>query len=203
MKARFQQFKEMWANNPEALIPQSNSEALHIPWGAPIESGYEVPYAGLILLWPFIPHLFRALGWMEKSEFVDEEGQFKAVIMLHFLATGSLEPPEEQELSVCKLLAGLRADDPVPVLIGLNAHQRKEGEGLLEAVIANWATLKKTSPSGLRKTFLNRSGFLRRDDQGWRLKIERETMDVLIDRIPWGISTIRLSWQPKMIFVEW
>ena len=123
--------------------------------------------------------------------------------MLHFLATGTNEVPDEQNLAVCKLLVGLQAQDPVPVLLELDDEQRKEGDGLLEAVIANWAILKKTKPDGLRLAFLNRNGFLRKDDQGWHLKIERQTTDVLIDRIPWGISTIRLSWQPKMIFVEW
>jgi hypothetical protein len=35
------------------------------------------------------------------------------------------------------------------------------------------------------------------------LHIERGTMDVLLDRLPWGYGTIRLGWQYKMIFVEW
>jgi hypothetical protein len=203
IKARFQRFKEMWAQHPEALIPTTKSEPLHIPWKQDEKGGFEVMYAGLILLWPYLAPLFRALEWMDKKDFVSEEARLHAVRLLHFVATGDESEPEEQSLSVCKLLAGMDPSDPVPVHLALTEAQREEADGMLQAVIANWTALRKTSPAGLRRSFLQRTGVLRFDDQGWMLHVQRETLDVLLDRIPWGFSTIRLSWLKKMIFVEW
>ena len=42
-------------------------------------------------------------------------------------------------------------------------------DGLLQAVIAHWKVLGKTSPAGLRETFLCREGRLdtKADQQGW------------------------------------
>jgi hypothetical protein len=200
---RFRRFREMWANNPEQLIPAAQAEPLHIPWRQDKAGGFEVPNAGLVLVWPYIGPLFKSLGWLEKREFVEPEHQLLAVLLLHYIATGATSAPEEHALGMCKVMAGLDPANPVPVDLPLTALQRQEADEMLGAVIANWAALKKTSPAGLRQMFLQRSGILRSDGQGWMLHLERGTMDVLLDRLPWGYSTIRLGWQPKMIFVEW
>jgi hypothetical protein len=35
------------------------------------------------------------------------------------------------------------------------------------------------------------------------LQVERKTLDVLLDSIPWGFSTVLLPWNPQPLFVEW
>jgi hypothetical protein len=63
--------------------------------------------------------------------------------------------------------------------------------------------LKNTSVNGLRETFLKRDGILSRQENNWRLQVEQKTLDVLLDSIPWGFSTISLPWNGYLIFVEW
>jgi len=55
----------------------------------------------------------------------------------------------------------------------------------------------------LRESFLKRDGILTLKENGWLLQVERKTLDVLIDSIPWGYSTIAFSWNERLIFVEW
>jgi len=55
----------------------------------------------------------------------------------------------------------------------------------------------------LRESFLKRDGILTQKENGWLLQVERKTLDILIDSIPWGYSTVSFSWNEYLIFVEW
>lgn len=201
---RFRRFREQWAQNPESLIPRTQSEPLHIPWRQnDPKHGMGVLYAGLVIAWPYIGPLFKRLEWLEKREFVSPEAQFAAVHLLRYVATGAIGEVQDHELGFCKVMAGLHPTDPVPTEIPLTEAQCAAADEMVDAVIANWGAVKRTSRAGLRQTFLQRAGNIRSDENGWIVHLERETMDILLDRIPWGYSTIRLGWQPKMIFVQW
>ncbi len=84
---------------------------------------------------------------------------------------------------------------------------RAEAEQLLAAVIAHWSALKNTSVNGLRESFLKRDAILTRSasasDGGWLLQVERKTLDILLDSIPWGYNQVRLPWNDYIIMVEW
>ncbi|MEL6558852.1 MAG: contractile injection system tape measure protein [Bacteroidota bacterium] len=181
-------------------VDQSNS----IPWNAPTKPLEEawINNAGLVLIWPFLPTLFKGLEWMEGNEFKSEELQHKAVWFLQFLVTGAVEA-DESELVLNKLLAGLKAETPVPAENHLSDEELKEGEHLLEVVIQNWSVLKGTSVDGFRATFLRKEGLMKKDFTGWKLHVERSTMDVLLEKLPWSYSVIKLPWVTEMIFVEW
>ena len=56
---------------------------------------------------------------------------------------------------------------------------------------------------GLRDAFLKRDGLLIKKEDGWLLQVERKTLDVLLDKIPWGYSTVSLPWNSYLVFVEW
>ena len=47
------------------------------------------------------------------------------------------------------------------------------------------------------------AAILSRLDKDWLLQIERKTMDVLLDNIPWSYTKIFLPWNPYLITVEW
>jgi hypothetical protein len=70
-------------------------------------------------------------------------------------------------------------------------------------VIEHWTIIKQTSVAGLRETFLQREGRLDRPPAGWRLRVQRRTVDVLLDHIPWTVSTIAHSWMPEPLYVTW
>ena len=74
---------------------------------------------------------------------------------------------------------------------------------LLASVIEHWQALKNTSVDGLRGAFLRRDGLITRKNDDWLLQVERKTLDVLLDSIPWGYSTITLPWNGYLIHVEW
>ena len=46
-------------------------------------------------------------------------------------------------------------------------------------------------------------GVLRAQDGHWLLQVERATHDVLLDRVPWGLSIVRLPWMPRLLQVQW
>jgi hypothetical protein len=80
---------------------------------------------------------------------------------------------------------------------------RQLAHELLGAVIEHWEALGTISPEGLREAFLQREGKLVSTDAGWRLTVERKTLDILLTRIPWGFLTIKLPWMTSLLFVDW
>jgi hypothetical protein len=161
-----------------------------------------VDHAGLVLLHPFIPMLFRRLGIVEDVA-LPEERRPRAAALLHYLAAGHADV-HEFELAMEKVLLGLRLADPLPVAEGrLEPGDAEEADGLLAAAISHWAALKNTSPDGFRASFLLRPGLLRSLDDGWRLQVEHRPFDVLIGQLPWALSVVKFPWMPNPLHVEW
>jgi hypothetical protein len=42
-----------------------------------------------------------------------------------------------------------------------------------------------------------------RVEEGWRLEVERKTLDVLMDDLPWSFSMILHPWMAEPITVAW
>lgn len=166
--------------------------------------GRIVPYAGLVLLHPFLSRFLESVGVKApESPMIPESQLPRAAALLYFLASGN-ETIYEFELGLIKLLLGLDPETPLPVSEGLiGPADREEAELLLRAVIGYWSALKRTSADGLRASFLRRHGLLREEAQGWRLQVERTPFDLLIDRLPWGIGIVKLPWMKKALQTEW
>lgn len=164
-----------------------------------------VQNAGLVLLGQFLPTLFTRLDLLDDGEFRNEEARFKAIHILQYLVTGDLET-YEYELTLNKILCHLPLHRPVPRWVDLTETDLAEADQLLHEAIRHWSVLRNTSIAGLRETFLQRPGKLSGlETDTWQLKVERKTVDILLDRLPmgWGYSVIRLPWMPKLLFVEW
>jgi hypothetical protein len=156
--------------------------------------------AGLVLLHPFLPGLFKACRIYQPPEPLAVE---RAAALLHWLATGR-EDVHEFELSFVKLLIGLRPETPLAEGEGLlGAREREEGKALLAAVIGHWKALGRTSADALRVAFLQRRGALREEEAGWRLQLEPESFDVLLGRLPWGFATVKLPWMTRPLYTDW
>lgn len=169
--------------------------------------GLPLRSAGLVLLHPYLPRLFSALGWIGASHTPGEPFPWarlpQAAALLNWLATGRDEP-FEFELGTAKLLLGLQPDAPLPVAAGLIGEaEREEGAALLSAVVQHWSALGQTSVDGLRVAFLQRGALLYPAPDGWLLRPQGETFDLLLDRLPWGLSIIRLPWMPACLHTEW
>lgn len=163
---------------------------------------YFVKHSGIILLAPFIKPFFTNLHLLNDIEWKNKNAQYKAVHLLKFLSTGEQKIPE-YNLALEKILCGLNIEEPIPIDILLEADETNEATTLLASVIQHWKALKNTSVNGLRESFLKRDGMLTQKENGWLLQVERKTLDVLIDSIPWGYSTIAFPWNTNLIFVEW
>lgn len=186
----------------EPPIPVAQRVAPFQPQEATPGEEWFVANAGLVLYWPYLPAFFEALNLIEEKDFVDEFSRQRAVHILHFLATEEEEPPEYLML-LPKLLCGFDLEEPIEKEIQLTDEEKQVCEELSKAVIQNWPALKNTSTASLRHSFIQRAGKLSQMDQGWLLQVEEHGVDVLLDKLPWGISVVSLSWIDELIHVEW
>ncbi len=169
--------------------------------GPPLEE-IAIENAGLVILWPYVPRFFERVGLRRGDGWMSEESAVRGVHLLQFLAVGEGDRPE-YEMVLNKILCGLPLEDPVPFNLALSPREREEGEALLEQVIAHWAALKRTSVRGFQLGFLARRGQIEAGDAKWIVRVERETRDVLLDRLPWGLARFRFSWMDRSMEVRW
>lgn len=180
------------------------------PPAAPVSGGDDAPVyvenAGLVLLAAYAQRLFGTLGLLDGNVFVDATAQQRAVHSLAYLVSGDCAG-DETAWVLNKLLCGLAIADPVPTCADFDAGTRDLLDSLLRAVIEHWKTLGNTSIAGLRESFLQRTGRLSQRDgehgRNWHLKVEPRAFDVLLDRLPWRYSTIKLPWMTEPLYVEW
>jgi hypothetical protein len=161
-----------------------------------------VRHAGIVILAPFLKSFFTALDLLDGSVWKNKDAQYKAVHLLKFLSTGQQKMPEYC-LTLEKLFCGFTLESPIPLEVLLEETEINEAEVLLQSVIEHWKVLKNTSISGFRESFLKRDGIITRTEKGWLLQVERKTLDVLLDSVPWGYSTVSLPWNSYIIFTEW
>ena len=179
-------------NNPEHLADLVDPE---------VDSAL-LPQAGLVLLHPFLPALFSELQFIDETKQLKKSKRDEAVHLLHFLATGNLKP-HEAELGFEKYLCGLPSQYPVRKDISLSPKQQEEAIHLLETAISHWSVLQNTTPAGLRGQFLTRSGKLTFETEKDHLHLQRETADILLDQLPWGLTLMRLPWLKKLVYINW
>lgn len=161
-----------------------------------------VDNCGIVLLHPFLQSYFDGLLLTENRKFISDEAQKRAALLLYYLCTGLTEVAEFN-LILQKVLCGLNLEESLPSTIILLQDEIDESEKLLQSVINYWPPLKNTSIEGLRTTFLQRKGKLANTYTGWQLTVEQKTVDILINKLPWGFSTIQLPWMNSVLNVEW
>ncbi len=164
--------------------------------------GLILPNCGLILLHPFLSILFEELGILNPQKQIAEEHYDLVVQLLHFIATGE-ENVSEQQLGAAKQLCGVPSSYPIKKESVLLEKHKQEAFNLIQTVLNYWSALKNTTASGLRGQFLTRSGKWVTTDEKIELFIERQTADILLDQLPWGLSMVKLPWLKKMIYVTW
>lgn len=163
--------------------------------------------AGLVLVGSFLPHLFKTLdllgeGADGKPEIRDAASLSRAVHLLQWLVDGRTDRPESS-LLLNKILCG----QPLSAVIEPSIQPADSDialcDLLLKSILARWKIISSTSIAGLRETFLQREGRLELRDQGWSLVVQRKTLDVLVDKVPWGISMISNPWQSTPLLTTW
>lgn len=163
--------------------------------------------AGLVLVHAYLPLLFDRLGLIGPNEdglphIAPGEAGSRAVHLLQYLVDGHFDTPEPL-LVLNKLLCGLPTATPVARGIDPEPGDLATCDGMLAAVLANWPALQNTPIAGLQETFLQREGRLRHDGDKWTLQVQRKTLDVLMDQVPWSLSVVYHRWMAKPIHVTW
>lgn len=159
--------------------------------------------AGLVILWPFLSHFFTHLDLLtENKQFKNLAAMQRAVALLQYLAIENDDFPEYW-LTLNKVLCGMAITDVYHLDSPLLESEMSECSALLKAIIAQAPILRNMSESGLRGTFLLRSGILSTRDGAWLLRVERETYDIVLDRFPWSWVWVKLPWMELPLRVEW
>ncbi|MDE2389326.1 MAG: hypothetical protein KGN35_09655, partial [Betaproteobacteria bacterium] len=159
--------------------------------------------AGQVLAAPYLPRLFSMLKLVEDGAFIDRHAAERAVHLLQFMVNAQTRSPEYQ-LTLNKILCGVKTGIPICAEIDISAHERETIEGLIRGMIQNWKTIGNTSISGLRETFLQRKGRLQLNEDGmWYLTVEPGVFDMLLDGLPWSYSVIKHNWMERAVHVTW
>jgi len=166
---------------------------------AAAEEGIYIQNAGIVLAAGYLGAFFNNLGLAGQNAINDLP---RAIALLHYLATGA-ETFAEFEVVLAKILCGVEPDEFVDTTYELTEADKQEADQLLQAVIDNWPALKNTSVEGLRGTFLVREGKLTHENGSWKLYVQEQPFDILIDMLPWSISMIYLPWMPALLRVSW
>lgn len=159
--------------------------------------------SGLVILHPFLPAFFKALGLLDKNnQFISRKAQLKAAVVLFYLQSGKPDY-KEWEMPLNKILCGMEVQDLIPDNIEINDTEIEESISLLNSIIEYWTALRGCSMEALQTTFLMREGKITWKENTWLIQVERSGVDILVDRLPWGIGTFKLPWLKDFIFVEW
>ncbi len=180
-------------------------EKIHREMEDPIPSSKQTEHAyienaGLVLTSPFLKPLFQKLNLLTDQGELSEKT--KAVGILHYAATGKTSV-FEHELMFEKYLCGISMEQSIPKQIQLHEDEKYEVDQLLSAMLKHWNALRTTSIDLLRHEFLSRPGKFITDEISPRIVIEKKTIDILLDKLPWSVSMIRIPWKKEIIYVEW
>ena len=164
--------------------------------------GIFASYAGLIILHPFLRHLFLRTVLIKNGSFINRAAQEKAIWLLYFVATGN-ESGEEHQLVVPKILCGYPLECSPDNREELDEASKAEAIDMIKAAIEQWPKLGNTSVEGFRETFLSRNGKMYKKNDEICFAIEPRSYDMLLDTLPWNLSMVKLPWRYELIKVEW
>lgn len=160
-----------------------------------------VDNAGLVLIHPFLKSLFENCKLLNKDNSINDPEV--AAHLLHYVATGK-EQDYENAMVFEKFLCNIPIAEPIERNITLSEEMKKEAFTMLQAVLSNWDIMKKSSAELLQNEFLQRSGKLDiNGDESPVITMERKTQDILLDKLNWNLSIIKLAWKKRIIYVNW
>ncbi|SHH08463.1 hypothetical protein SAMN05444372_11462 [Flavobacterium micromati] len=157
--------------------------------------------AGLILIHPFLKHLFDNCHLFDKSNEI--RNPEVAAHLLHYVATGR-EQDYEHTMVFEKFLCNIPINQPIDRNILLPEKYKTEAREMLRSVLINWDKMKNSSVELLQNEFLQRPGKITlKDGESPKIIIERKTQDILLDNLSWNISIVKIAWKKRIIYTDW
>lgn len=166
------------------------------------DHGVSIDNAGLVIIAVYLPMLFNRLGYLsdDRRDFKSKECQVKAIFVSQCFVTDEKEIPES-ELFLNKVLTGYdNSPEPLPRSCDLTENELEIMEQLKKAVLMNWDKMRHTSWEGFQKTFIQRKGMLKMEEDNW---VEEKPFDILLDSLPWNFKLVKAPWMEKMLRVKW
>jgi len=159
--------------------------------------------AGLLLFYPYLSYVFAELKWLTADKkFVNIVARQKAILFLQYFINGKKRPAEHQ-LVLNKLLCGWPIYLPLKNPGNLSAAEKAAAADLAESLKEHWPAIRNTSVPGLIQSFVDRPGLIQKTATGYLVQVERRTIDILLDSLPFGLTFIKLPWNEYIINTEW
>jgi len=187
------------------LFVQSNGDYQHFEEKPSIhdQSIYFINNAGLLLFHPFLQPLFKKLNLLEGDDWKDSTSQHRAVLITQYL-TGFDSNIFESDLLLPKILCGVPVQDTVRTQWEISKKEIELSEELLKAVIEHWKVLKTITVKTLQETFIQRAAKAIQNKKGaYEITVEQKSFDLLLDQLPWVISTIKTPWMEHFLSCYW
>lgn len=191
---------------PKLSIEKFTNESLFSPKS---RKHQYISNAGLVLIHPYISgdndhefSLFEELGLTKNHQFKDFTAQERALHILQYLVWGKENQPEFA-MVLDKILCGVPAEQPVQRFISLTEVEKQACARVAELISADWRGISEISLEALRETFLQRMGKLSPHSMGYQLQVEGKTQDIILSRLPYGLSVIKFLWMEKYLWIEW
>ena len=93
--------------------------------------------------------------------------------------------------------------EQIIIMSNLLSPPVKKCRRLLTAVIEHWEALKGASIEAVQNTFLLREGKVTKKEGQWLVQVERTGVDILLEKLPWNYSILKLPWLNELIYTEW
>ncbi|GAA3630096.1 contractile injection system tape measure protein [Flavivirga jejuensis] len=188
---------------PEESVIKSKSEYVETKQvNEPSDNGILVNNAGLVLLHPFLKQFFKNLKFLSENNEILNEKIPEAIYVLHYLATKQ-ENPNEHDLLCEKFICNIPFEEAILPIKSITKEHKTACNDLLSSVLTHWPALKTKDVDVLRSEFLTREGKITITAEKEKLFVQRKTVDILLDRLPWNLGIMSLPWKKNMVFLEW
>ncbi len=157
--------------------------------------------AGLILLHPFLKQLFQSCHLYDDGAKEISKREV-AIHLLHYIATGK-EYESEHLMPFEKFLCNWPMKEPIERYVHLSEDLKKQVGEMMHAALGHWSKMENASLDLLRSEFLERPGKLIKEGTNARLIMETRVHDILLKKLNWNVSMIKLPWKKELIFVDW
>ena len=168
-----------------------------------MKTSLPVGESGLVIIWPYLSHLFTQLDWLDKAQqFKQSAHQKRAAYWLYQLCYGKAEPADAC-CPLINILLNLPTDYVIDAEIELNEQESNAANQLFTQLAQHWPTPVTESAEQIQRLFFKREGSLIEQASGYRLQVQSQLQDVLLNTLPWPYETVVLPWMSSHLHVDW
>lgn len=158
--------------------------------------------AGLVLLHPYLAHLFERAGFFRDGKFKSNRARKEAVLFLNYILLNDANYVEEN-LTLNKILCGLNVSEIIDFDLEITTELADTASSLLDAFTGHWSSISNSTHDGLRGGWFWREGKLLITEDSFELTVEQKAYDILMDQLPFTLSPVVCSWMKNPLNINW